>query len=120
MKLPGNMQAVMKQAEQMQKKLQEEIALIRVEASAGCKAQCHLVSPDPHSFRGAAPRSRVGRPRPAAYAVNTIRWADEGVGCGTGVPPHKTKWHWAVKPVLRSRGTLVILHDARQKHPMTP
>ena len=29
------MQAMMKQAEQMQKKLQEEIALIRVEATAG-------------------------------------------------------------------------------------
>ena len=29
------MQAMMKQAEQMQKKMQEEIALIRVEASAG-------------------------------------------------------------------------------------
>jgi DNA-binding YbaB/EbfC family protein len=35
MKLPGNMQAMMKQAEQMQKKLAEEIALIRVEATAG-------------------------------------------------------------------------------------
>ena len=37
MKIPGNvnMQAMMKQAEQMQKKLQEEIAQIRVEASAG-------------------------------------------------------------------------------------
>lgn len=35
MKLPGNMQAMMKQAEQMQKKLQDEIALIRVEATAG-------------------------------------------------------------------------------------
>src|SRR5579872_4275104 len=35
MKLPGNMQAVMKQAEQMQRKMQEEIAQIRVEASAG-------------------------------------------------------------------------------------
>ena len=35
MKLPGNMQAMMKQAQQMQEKLQEEIALIRVEASAG-------------------------------------------------------------------------------------
>ena len=35
MKLPGNMQAMMKQAEQMQKKLQEEVAQIRVEASAG-------------------------------------------------------------------------------------
>ncbi|HYK18376.1 MAG TPA: YbaB/EbfC family nucleoid-associated protein [Bryobacteraceae bacterium] len=35
MKLPGNMQAMMKQAEQMQKKLQEEIALIKVEATAG-------------------------------------------------------------------------------------
>ncbi|HMD50694.1 MAG TPA: YbaB/EbfC family nucleoid-associated protein [Bryobacteraceae bacterium] len=35
MKLPGNMQAMMKQAEQMQKKLQEEIALIRVEATSG-------------------------------------------------------------------------------------
>src|SRR5260370_9577543 len=35
MNLPGNMQARMRQAEQMQKKLQEEIALIRVEATAG-------------------------------------------------------------------------------------
>ena len=35
MKLPGNMQAMMKQAEQMQRKMQEEVALIRVEASAG-------------------------------------------------------------------------------------
>src|SRR5260370_32935524 len=35
MKMPGNMQAVMKQAEQMQRKMQEEIALIRVDASAG-------------------------------------------------------------------------------------
>ena len=35
MKLPGNMQAMMKQAQQMQEKLQAEIALIRVEASAG-------------------------------------------------------------------------------------
>jgi len=33
--MPGNMQAMMKQAEQMQKKLQEEIAQIRVEATAG-------------------------------------------------------------------------------------
>ena len=35
MKMPGNMQAMMKQAEQMQKKMQEEIAQIRVEATAG-------------------------------------------------------------------------------------
>jgi DNA-binding YbaB/EbfC family protein len=35
MKLPGNMQNMMKQAQQMQQKLQEEIAKIRVEASAG-------------------------------------------------------------------------------------
>src|SRR6476646_3473928 len=35
MKLPGNMQNMMKQAQQMQQKLQEEIAAIRVEASAG-------------------------------------------------------------------------------------
>ncbi len=38
MRLPGgmgNMQAMMKQAQQMQQKLQEEIAQIRVEASAG-------------------------------------------------------------------------------------
>jgi nucleoid-associated protein EbfC len=35
MKLPGNMQAMMKQFEQMQRKMQEEIAQIRVEASAG-------------------------------------------------------------------------------------
>ncbi len=35
MKMPGNMQAMMKQAQQMQEKLQEEIARIRVEASAG-------------------------------------------------------------------------------------
>jgi DNA-binding YbaB/EbfC family protein len=37
MKLPGgmNMQAAMKQAQQMQQKMQEEIAKIRVEASTG-------------------------------------------------------------------------------------
>jgi DNA-binding YbaB/EbfC family protein len=34
-KLPGNMQSVMKQAQQMQQRLQEEISQIRVEASAG-------------------------------------------------------------------------------------
>src|SRR5450432_1182500 len=35
MKLPGNMQSMMKQAQQMQDKLQQEVALIRIEASAG-------------------------------------------------------------------------------------
>jgi DNA-binding YbaB/EbfC family protein len=35
MKLPGNMQQMMKQAQQMQQKLQEEVAQIRVEATAG-------------------------------------------------------------------------------------
>src|SRR6476661_4255396 len=35
MKLPGNMQAMMKQAQQMQEKMAQEIAQIRVEASAG-------------------------------------------------------------------------------------
>jgi nucleoid-associated protein EbfC len=35
MKMPGNMQAMMKQAQQMQEKLQAEVALIRVEGSAG-------------------------------------------------------------------------------------
>ncbi len=35
MKMPGNMQAMMKQAQQMQDRLQQEIAQIRVEASAG-------------------------------------------------------------------------------------
>lgn len=35
MKMPGNMQAMLKQAQQMQAKLQEEIAAIRVEAGAG-------------------------------------------------------------------------------------
>ena len=34
MKMPGNMQAMMKQAQQMQEKLQEQIAAIRVEGSA--------------------------------------------------------------------------------------
>jgi DNA-binding YbaB/EbfC family protein len=34
-KLPGNMQQMMRQAQQMQEKLQQEIAQIRVEASAG-------------------------------------------------------------------------------------
>jgi nucleoid-associated protein EbfC len=34
-KLPGNMQTMMKQAQEMQQKMQEEIAQIRVEASAG-------------------------------------------------------------------------------------
>jgi len=35
MKMPGNMQAMMQQAQKMQEKMQAEIALIRVEASAG-------------------------------------------------------------------------------------
>ena len=35
MKLPGNMQSMMKQAQAMQQRLQQEVALIRVEASAG-------------------------------------------------------------------------------------
>ncbi len=35
MKLPGNMQSMMKQAQAMQQRMQEEIAQIRVEASAG-------------------------------------------------------------------------------------
>jgi nucleoid-associated protein EbfC len=35
MKLPGNMQSMMKQAQQMQQRMQEEVAQIRVEASAG-------------------------------------------------------------------------------------
>ena len=33
--LPGNMQQMMRQAQQMQEKLQQEIAQIKVEASAG-------------------------------------------------------------------------------------
>ena len=35
MKMPGNMQAMMQQAQKMQQKMQEEVAVIRVEASAG-------------------------------------------------------------------------------------
>ena|SRR5499427_2962087 len=35
MKLPGNMQQMMQQAQRMQEKMQQEIALIKVEASAG-------------------------------------------------------------------------------------
>ena len=35
MKVPGNMQQVMRQAQQMQDKLQQEIAQIKVEATAG-------------------------------------------------------------------------------------
>ena len=35
MKLPGNMQAMMKQAQEMQQRLQEQVSQIRVEASAG-------------------------------------------------------------------------------------
>ena len=35
MKMPGNMQTMMKQAQQMQQRMQEEIEQIRVEASAG-------------------------------------------------------------------------------------
>src|SRR5437868_15552020 len=35
MKMPRNMQSEMKQAQQMQQKLQEQIAAIRVEGSAG-------------------------------------------------------------------------------------
>ena len=35
MKMPGNMQAMMQQAQKMQQKMQEQIALIRTEATAG-------------------------------------------------------------------------------------
>ena len=35
MKLPGNMQQMMQQAQRMQEKLQQEIAQIKVEATAG-------------------------------------------------------------------------------------
>jgi DNA-binding YbaB/EbfC family protein len=35
MKLPGNMQNAMRQAQQMQAKMQEEVAKIRVDGSAG-------------------------------------------------------------------------------------
>ena len=35
MKMPGNMNAMMQQAQKMQQKMQEEIAQIRVEGSAG-------------------------------------------------------------------------------------
>jgi DNA-binding YbaB/EbfC family protein len=35
MKMPGNMQAMMQQAQKMQQRMQEEIARIKVEASAG-------------------------------------------------------------------------------------
>jgi hypothetical protein len=35
MKLPGNMQQMMRQAQQMQERMQQEIAQIKVEASAG-------------------------------------------------------------------------------------
>ena len=35
MTLPGNMQGMLKQAQQMQEKMQAEVALIRVEATAG-------------------------------------------------------------------------------------
>ncbi len=35
MKMPGNMQNMMQKAQQMQERMQQEIALIRVEASAG-------------------------------------------------------------------------------------
>ena len=51
MKLPGNMQSMMKQAQQMQQRMQEEIAQIRAEGSAGggmvtviAKAKGELVS----------------------------------------------------------------------------
>ena len=35
MKLPGNMQSMMKQAQQMQERMQQEVAQIRVEGTAG-------------------------------------------------------------------------------------
>ena len=35
MKMPGNMQAMMQQAQKMQEKLQAEVSLIRVEGTAG-------------------------------------------------------------------------------------
>jgi DNA-binding YbaB/EbfC family protein len=35
MKMPGNMQSIMKQAQKMQEQLQQQVAAVRVEASTG-------------------------------------------------------------------------------------
>ena len=47
MKMPGNMQAMMQQAQKMQQKMQEEVALIRVEGLVGGR-HGHLVKMDGH------------------------------------------------------------------------
>jgi hypothetical protein len=44
---------------------------------------------------GADPLIRAGTPGPAFPQIDNSEEADEGVGCGPGGPPHKTKWHCA-------------------------
>src|SRR5260370_42051286 len=70
--------------------------------------------------------SRVGRAL-ARLLVQSTRSgeADEGVGCGTGVPPHKTKWHCArVRALLLfrafdGRDSWLILLEARKGPELT-
>ncbi len=60
MKMPGNMQNMMKQAQAMQQKLQEQIAAIRVEASAG-RRHDHGEDGRPEERPGREDRSGSGR-----------------------------------------------------------
>ena len=62
MKIPGNMQAMMQQAQQMQQKMQEEIALIRVDASAG-GGMVTVNMDGKKNVHGREDRSRSGRRR---------------------------------------------------------
>jgi hypothetical protein len=50
---------------------------------------------------GADPLIRAGRPRPALLQSTNFEEADEGVGCGTEVPPRKIILALRLQPVGR-------------------
>jgi hypothetical protein len=40
----------------------------------------------------AVPTATAGPPGPAPAQIDTSEEADEGVGCGSGDPPHQAPW----------------------------
>ena len=81
MKLPGNMQGMMAQAQKMQAKLQEDIAAIRVEASAGGgmvtvkmdgQKRCLGVTIDPEAAEAWRGLGEAHGPRPAGAGAGGL------------------------------------------------
>jgi hypothetical protein len=59
---------------------------------------------------GADPLIRAGPPGPALPEIDNSEEADEGVGCGPGGRPTKTKWHCAKYVRQAIQATSVATH----------